>query len=178
MHPLIRLVFGLLLLGVLLVSVAYVLPQHITVARSKVINAPESDVYLYVNNLKRFNGWQPWAARDPDTKYVYSGPEAGVGARMEWSSSHPEVGSGTHEIIESQSNSHVRVALDFGDMGKATATYRLEPYGAGTKVVWVFDTDVGNNPLHRWMGLMFNRWVGSDFEQGLENLKKAAEAAR
>lgn len=175
MHPLKRFGLGVVLLALLLVAVAFALPQHITVARSKVINAPESDVFPYVNNLKRFNEWQPWAARDPEMEIKYSGPEQGVGASMEWKSS--DVGSGTHEIVESQTNRVVRVDLDFGDMGKAQATYELQPYGAGTRIVWVFDTNVGNNPLQRWMGLMFDRWVGKDFEIGLDRLKKAAESA-
>lgn len=177
MHPLKRLALGLLLLIMLLVAVAFALPQQITIARSKVINAPEADVFPYVNNLKRFNEWQPWAALDPGMKIVYSGPDAGKGARMEWSSNHSEVGTGSHEIVESVPNSLVRVGLDFGDMGNGTATYELQPYGAGTRVLWVFETDVGNNPLHRWMGLMFDRWIGKDFETGLESLKKVSEAA-
>jgi len=177
MNPLFRLVLGLALLSVMLVGVAFALPQHVTVARSKVINVPESDVFPFVNNPRRFNEWQPWAAKDPETKYEYSGPPSGEGARMAWESSNPDVGSGTHEIVESTQDKQVRIALDFGDMGKGEATYRLEPYGAGTKVVWLFQTDTGNNPLQRWMGLMLDRWLGKDFEQGLENLKKAAESA-
>jgi hypothetical protein len=178
MHPLKRLVLGVLLMTILMVVVAFALPQQITVARSKIINAPESDLYPYVNSLKRFNEWSPWAMRDPETKYVYSGPEEGKGAQMEWSSDHPDVGKGMLEIIESETNSFVRVALDIGVKGKANVSYQLKPSGAGTRVVWVFETDVGNNPVRRWMGLMLDRWVGQDYEEGLERLKKIAEARR
>lgn len=176
MHPLKRLVLGLLLLSVMLVAVAYALPKHITVARSQDINAPESDVFPFVNNLKRYNEWQPWLMKEPDMEVKYSDLIQGVGAKMEWNSA--EFGSGSHEIIESQEYSRVLVKLDFGESGNGEATYRLEPYGAGTRVVWVFDTDVGNNPLQRWMGLMFDRWIGKDFEAGLSSLKKVAEAER
>lgn len=178
MHPLKRLVLGVLLMAILLVAVAFALPQQITVARSKIINAPESDVYPYVNSLKRFNEWSPWAARDPETKFVYSGPEEGKGARMEWSSDHPDVGKGILEIIESETNSFVRVALDIGDKGEANISYQLKPSGAGTRVVWEFETDVGNNPVGRWVGLTLDRWVGQDYEEGLERLKKVAEGSR
>lgn len=174
MHPLKRFFLGIFILLVLLVAVAFALPQHITVARSKVINAPESDVFPYVNNLKRYNKWQPWLAKDPEMEIKYAGPEEGVGAQMAWNSS--ELGSGTHEIVEIQQNRRVKVGLDFGVSGNGTATYELQPYGAGTRVVWVFDTNVGNNPLQRWMGLMFDRWIGHDFEIGLDRLKQAAES--
>ena len=121
---------------------------------------------------------RPRAPRDPDAKYVFSGPDEGKGAQMEWSSDNPDVGSGVQEIIESQTNSFVRVSLDFGDMGHGNASFQLKPSGAGTRVVWEFNTDVGNNPLRRWMGLMFDRWIGADYEEGLGRLKKIVENRR
>lgn len=178
MHPLKRLILGVALMTILLVAVAFALPQQITVARSTTINAPEADVYPYVNSLRRFQEWSPWAARDPETKYTYSGPEEGKGARVEWNSDHPEVGWGIQEIVESEENNFVRVNLDFGEMGTANATFQLKPSGAGTRVVWLFETDAGNNPVRRWMGLMFDRWIGADYEEGLEKLKKVIEASR
>jgi len=177
MHPLTRLILGVLLLGLLMAGVAFALPQQITVARSKIINAPESDVFPYVNSLKRFNEWSPWAARDPETKYVFSGPEQGEGARMEWSSTNADVGEGSQEIIESRPSSYVEVALDSGQIGKAVVSYQLLPSGAGTRIVWVFNKDVGNNPLQRWRGLMFDSWIGQDYEEGLERLKQVVETA-
>ena len=176
MRPLVRLALGIVLLAVLLVGVAFALPQEITVARSKVINAPESDVFPYVNSPKRFNEWSPWAARDPDMKYTFSGPAEGRGAKMEWNSEEFETGS--QEIVESQPNTFVKVNLDFGDMGNAVASYQLRPDGAGTRVVWIFETNTGNNPIRRWMGLMFDRWIGSDYEMGLEKLKQVVEAGQ
>ncbi|MCG8561987.1 MAG: SRPBCC family protein [Hyphomicrobiales bacterium] len=176
MYQLIRLVIGVAFLAAILVAVAFVLPSNISVARATVVNAPEGDVFPFLNSPRQFNRWSPWAARDPKTAYTFSGPPQGKGARMEWKSEHPQVGSGTQEIVESRLNSYVEVALDFGDMGNATATYRLTPAGAGTKVTWGFNTDVGANPLMRWMGLMFDRWVGADYEDGLGRLKKLVES--
>ena len=176
MRALKRLLIGLILLVGLLVAVAFVLPQQISVARSTVINAPEGDIFPYLNSPRKFNEWSPWAARDPKTEYTFSGPETGKGARMSWKSDNPEVGAGTSEIIESEENKRVKVQLDFGDMGKATAQQELSPSGAGTEVKWGFETDVGNNPIKRWFGLMFERWVGKDYEDGLTRLKKLIES--
>lgn len=176
MYQIARLLIGIVLLAAILVGVAFTLPRNVSVARATVVNAPEADIFPYLNSPRKFNEWSPWAARDPKTAFSFSGPAAGKGARMEWKSDHPEVGSGTQEIIESRQNSFVKVALDFGDKGVATAYYRLAPDGAGTKVTWGFNTDVGNNPLMRWMGLLFDRWVGSDYESGLTRLKKLAES--
>ena len=68
----------------------------------------------------------------------------------------------------------VVAALDFGDMGKATAGVTLAPEGAGTKVTWDFDSKL-NGIMERWFGLMFERWIGPDYEKGLANLKAFVE---
>lgn len=176
MSPLVRLGVGIGLLVVLLVAVAFALPQRITVARSTVINAPEYDVFAYVNDLHKFNEWSPWAAADPNIQYSYSGPEKGKGAHMDWTSD--QFGSGSQEIVESQTNTLVQSRLESDGMGEATLSYRLSPSGAGTKVTWLFDTDMGINPLTRWAGLLYARSVGGDYERGLERLKQAVEAGR
>lgn len=176
MQALKRFILGFVLIAGMLVAVAYALPQQVAVARSTVINAPESDIFPYLNNPRKFNEWSPWAARDPNTQFTFSGPETGKGARMAWKSENPDVGEGTQEIVETELNKYVEVALDFGDMGTANATYTLSPSGAGTQVKWGFETDVGNNPMKRWFGLMFERWVGKDYEEGLARLKTLVES--
>lgn len=170
-----RLFLGLALLTLVLGAVAFALPRHLTVERSAVINAPESDIFPYLNAPRKFNEWSPWAARDPQTHYAFSGPADGEGARMEWDSDHPEVGKGALEIVESRENRSVTMALNFGPDGLATAQYDLTPAGAGTRVTWGLNTDVGNNPVSRWMGLMLDRWVGEAYEEGLSRLKKLVE---
>src|SRR5262249_59033946 len=46
----------------------------------------------------------------------------------------------------------------------------------GTQVVWGLDCDMGAGPVGRWFGLMMDKMVGKDFEEGLTNLKSVAEA--
>jgi effector-binding domain-containing protein len=101
------------------------------------------------------------------------GPPQGVGAKISWKSEGE--GSGTQEIIESEPFSRVKTKLDFGDQGTAFATFNLESAEGGTKVTWSFETDVGMNPVMRYMGLMFDAWVGKDYEEGLANLKALVE---
>ena len=72
-------------LAVLLGLGAFALPRHVTVTRDVVIDAPVETVFPLVNSLKRMAEWSPWIGRDPAIKLVFSGPEAGVGAKMGWS---------------------------------------------------------------------------------------------
>ena len=60
-------------------------------------------------------------------------------------------------------------------MGTADAVFSLEGFDGGTRITWGFTTDVGYNPMMRWMGLMFDKWIGADYEAGLASLKELAE---
>ena len=68
--------------------------------------------------------------------------------------------------------------LDFSRPFKAhnTAEFSLEPDGDAIRVVWGMEGPV--TLMSRLMGLVFNmdKMVGKDFEAGLDNLKRAAEA--
>lgn len=171
-----RILLGLIILAVVLIAVGLVLPRQVHVERSTVIDTPQTTVFTVVNGFKLFNEWSPWAEIDPDnTQYTFSGPDHGVGARMEWTSPNPEVGAGSQEIIASQPYDRVTIALDFGTRGTATSYYLLQPEGTGTKITWGFDSDVGYNLFMRYLGLIFDSLLGPDYEKGLASLKILAE---
>lgn len=170
-----RIVTTLVLVLVVAGAAAYLLPGTAKVSRTVVIAATPQQVFPYVSNFRNFNRWQPWAKRDPETRYTYEGPEQGEGHGVMWMSDNPKVGSGTQKITSAVPNKSVEVALDFGDMGKATSAFLLDPRDDGTKVTWTFESQLGANPLKRYMGLMFDRWIGPDYEHGLAALKQLVE---
>ena len=158
-----------------LVLVSLLLPREIVVARSLIMEAPAEKIFPLVNSPKRMNQWSPWVLRDPEMVLTYSGPETGTGAISTWKSKTE--GAGSSEIIESKPNLLSVASLDFGSQGKAKASIALRPLQKGrTRVSWGFTSDTGYNPIMRWMGaLFFDGWIGKDFEQGLQNLKKLVE---
>jgi hypothetical protein len=168
--------FGIVVaLAIVFFGGAFLLPKNVEVARAVEIDAPASDIFPYLNSLKAAGEWSPWLGRDPEVQLTYSGPEEGVGAKLEWASEHPQVGEGVQEITLSDPGKRVETALDFGPMGSALAAFDLVEAGGKTTVTWGFETDLGNNPMGRWMGLMMDRWVGGDYEAGLSNLKSLVE---
>jgi len=158
-----------------LVGTAYLLPREVTVARTVTIDADPGAIFPYINSLKATQQWSPWLERDPNVALTYTGPDAGVGASMVWSSDNPQVGEGSQKITTSVADERVETALDFGAMGTATAMFLLDAQGGATDVTWTLVTDMGNSPIRRWMGVMMDRWVGQDYENGLANLKYVVE---
>jgi len=160
---------------ILLTLVAYLLPRSVHVERSTVIAAPRATVFTIVNSFTHFNKWSPWAALDPNAKYTYEGPVAGVGPRMIWVGDPSTMGSGSQIITASTPWETVTTDIDFGPQGRATGRFTLTAQGPATHVVWALDTDLGMNPVSRYFGLMFDGMIGRDFEKGLAGLKKLAE---
>ncbi len=171
-----RLLVALIALGVLLVAVAFLLPREVTVTREIVIDAPPHAVFPHLNSMQRTVEWSPWAQLDPEMQTSFAGPEAGPGNRMTWSSHDSHVGNGSQEIIVSEPDQRVESALEFGGMGVTTSWLALKPEGAGTRVTWGLQADMGASPVGRYMGLAMDRWVGPDFEIGLKALKARVEA--
>jgi len=170
------LTIGLFLAG------GFFLPRYVHVERSLEIERPPAPVFALINSYKTFASWSPWAERDPDAHYEFTGPEAGVGARMSWSGDPRLVGSGWQEITESVPHSLVRTRLFFDQQGAAESYFQLEETENGVMVTWGFDSDLSGGQsflgglLARYFGLMFDRWIGSDYEQGLARLKAYAES--
>lgn len=168
---------GLFYLFVLLAAVFVVggllLPSKTHVERSIAIERPPAQVYAMLDSFKRFNEWSPWYAMEPSAKYSYSGPDSGVGATMAWEGQ--TVGRGSQRIVESLPQSKVAMALEF-DGSQAAASYTLAAEGQGTRVTWALDSDHGYNLVARWFGLVMEKMVGKDYEQGLAKLKQVLES--
>lgn len=167
---------GLVALILIIVAGAYLTPRNVHVERTVTIDASAEVIFRYLNNYQHFYRWSPWSDRDPNATYAFEGPAEGVGARMTWSG-NDKVGTGAQEITVSEFPHHLETHLDFEEEGVATAYFDLVPAeGGGTDVTWGFDTDMGMNPIARYIGLMMDKWVGADYEQGLENLRDLVES--
>lgn len=172
----------LLFLVALFVVTGFLLPKQVHIERSITIERPATMMFELLNSYRHFNEWSPWAKRDPNALFTISGPEAGVGARMSWVGEPQLVGSGWQEIVGSKPYEKIDIKLDFDAQGIADTGFTLVEQGDGTEVTWFFDSDLteGVNLLDsflaRYFGLLFDRWVGGDYEMGLANLKDYAES--
>jgi carbon monoxide dehydrogenase subunit G len=173
------LVLILVIIGGIIVTfilIGFLLPRNVQMSRSIEIDADSAKIFAQVNNMKNFvNNWSPWTEKDPNAKHEYSGATEGVGAKYNWVGDRKKVGTGSMEILESTPNSYVKAALNFGRQGTAFADYTLEDVNGKTKVTWGFDGDMGTNPIARYFGLMMDKFLGPDYENGLKKLKTYCE---
>lgn len=177
-----KLVKSLAAIAVLLVILILVIatrPSGFRVARSTAINTAPAAVFPHVNELKKWEAWNPWGKVDPNMKLTYSGPAAGVSAIYEWAGNH-EVGEGRGTITESRLNELVQLKLEFFKpmAGVSTAEFTFKPQGDRTEVTWAMSGE--NNFIGKAMCLIMNmdKMIGGQFEKGLADLKAAAESGK
>ncbi len=166
---------GLLVAVVVLLAGSFLLPQTARFERRIVVNATPDLVFAQVNTLNNWEKWSPWHSIDPNMKLTYAPQTTGAGAWYSWTSDDSNVGNGKLTITQSHPSRHIVTTMDFGGNGIAGANYHFRPVAGGTEVVWDFNSDAGNNPFMRYMGLMMESFVGKDYEKGLANLKALCE---
>src|SRR5580704_1840637 len=170
-----KILVGLVVVLVVLAVVGLILPRHVEVKRSVIVNRPASLVYATVNSFALFPKWSPWQDLDPNMTQTTEGPRDGVGAKLIWKG-NDKVGSGTQVITASTTDKSVASDLDFGDMGAAKSLMTLAPDGNATRVTWTVDVDMGANPIGHYIGLTMDGMLGKDFASGLNRLKTLVES--
>ena len=173
MKTFLKIVGGFAALVLLLVLAAFAFPRHYRIQREVRIEAKPEAVYPLVADLRAWKAWSAWHERDPAMKLSYSENTTGIGAWSAWESA--KEGNGRMTITEVAAT-RVGYSLEFPDFGtRSLGTVEFAPEGAGTRVTWRDEGDLGMNPLNRWFGLFVDRLIGPDFERGLANLERLAE---
>ncbi|HEX5127755.1 MAG TPA: SRPBCC family protein [Rhodocyclaceae bacterium] len=172
----------LTIIAVVIVLIAVVLiyaatkPDSFRIERSATIKASPEKVFALINDFRAWGVWSPWEKMDPKLKRSFSGATSGEGTVYAWEGTS-RVGAGRMEITESLPSSKIIIKLDFFKPFEAhnTAEFTLKPAGDSTTVTWAM---YGPSPyIAKVMTIFFNmdKTVGKSFEEGLANMKAAAE---
>lgn len=160
--------------AVVIVAVGFVLPTDYRVERSRLIPAPQTEVFALINDFEQWPRWDPWARRDKTMKYTYEGT-SGVGAVQRYESA--ESGTGRIEIVESAPPERVVIEMDFGGgpSSRPRSTFVLTPVEGGTRVTWTMVGETTLRPIGSYFGLLMDGMVGPDFEAGLTYMEAAVK---
>jgi uncharacterized protein YndB with AHSA1/START domain len=155
---------------------ALTLPDKWEIEHSRVINAPAQALYDKVANFRSWATWTTWGPeQDPTVKNVYEGAESGQGARMSWKGE--KLGVGRMEFIKADPGRSLDYHLWFNDeVTPGGGQFRFEPVANGTKVTWTGGGPMSGPAVMRLMVPMIESMVMKDFEAGLSNLAKLADA--
>ena len=151
-------------------------PDELLIQRQATIAAPPGAVFEQVNDLKKWDGWSPWAKMDPNAKIDFEGPAAGKDAAFTWSG-NDQIGEGRMTIVESRPADLVDIKVDFTKPFENTSSSKFEfkPEANQTQVTWSMGGK--QNFIEKAMCIVFNgkKMIGDEMEKGLSNLKTLAE---
>lgn len=173
-----KFLLGLVAVVVLLIAAILIAastrPDSFRVSRSAVIPAAPAVVFGHVNDLHKWDAWSPWAKLDPNSKATFEGPKEGVGSSMAWAG-NAEVGEGKMTITEAKPNELILMRLDFVKPmeGTSTTEFTFKPEVGGTLVTWTMSGTNSFPAKAISLVLDCDKMMGSYFEQGLDNMKKA-----
>jgi uncharacterized protein YndB with AHSA1/START domain len=167
---------GLLVVTIGLIWVAGMMsPREITVQRTAEMAAPPETIFLCVTDLEIWQEWEPWGKADESLKIRYGDKRRGVGASYSWSAD--KMGQGELTIIALEPTKRVDYTLVFNgdEAAPASSSFTLERLDNGhTRVIWTFESDMGENPISRLLGSVLKGAVSTMYEAGLVELERSA----
>lgn len=164
-------ILSLLVLLAALAGASYLLPTQLEVQQSIVISASAEEVYARLNNPVE---WEKWTVlnkqTDPSMIYLYGGPMAGTGARMQWSGD--KTGNGRIVFTESSGPTSLLYVEDSDkDSSRLLGSFTLAAVEGGTELVWRQQAAFGGKPWERVYCLLRTYKKQHEAEQGLLGLK-------
>lgn len=165
------------ILGIVLLVPVFVKNKY-SVARSIEIGKPKTEVFEYIRFLKNQDNFSKWAKMDPNMTKEYRGEDGRVGFISAWESKKDDVGKGEQEILSIQEGKRIDYELRFIEPFESKSkAYLLTESSSetSTKVTWGFEGKM-NYPMNAMLLFMdFEKMIGDDFIEGLQNLKKILE---
>jgi len=157
----------------LLASLGIALPPRTVVERSILIDAYPATVFALLNDFKQVVQWLPMLDADANAQIDISGPPRGVGARISWNGRI--IGQGQQTIVECVPYEKIATQLNPGTRNPATNVFSLAQENGMTRLSWRHEREFGWYLAGRYFGLMLERIIGPEQEQGLVELGKLAE---
>jgi len=152
-------------------------PSNYRVARSIVIAAPQDAVFPHMNELKKWEAWNPWGKADPNLKVTYGGPASGVGANYSWAG-NKEAGEGHATITESRPGESVKYKMEFFKpmSGSSEMEFTFKPQGNQTEVTVTATGEKNFMAKAFCLFMSMDKMIGGKFEKALADLKAIAES--
>ena len=152
-------------------------PSIYRVTRSLPIAAPPDAVFPHMNELKKWEDWNPWGKADPNMKLTYGGPPSGVGANYSWAGNR-EVGKGRATITESRPSESVKYKMEFFKpmSGSSEMEFTFKPQGNQTEVTMTATGEKNFMAKAFCLFVSMDKMIGGKFEKALADLKAIAES--
>ena len=164
-------ILSFIILFLIITGISLLIPFHVRISRATNVLAAPSGIWQQVDDMHTWKNWNPFfsgvspdSINYADTINGKSGSMSVSGTSVQWKDIRPD-----ERIAEMQSDS--RSILNGW---KCISHAGID----STTVQWYMDFQLRWYPWEKFASLLFEQSYGPKMEQGLENLKKIAEADR
>ncbi len=174
MTRVLEILISLAIVAGLYLALGIVLPSSRHLTERIETNRKPTIVYDVISSFRRFKDWNALAQRDPHMQLTLSGPESGVGARIDYSSREKSLGQGSWEIVKAEPGKMVGIRIENGSRGsnKRTAFFMRQTgrNNRNVEITQTYDVDYGWDIFGRYAGLYVTRHMGDDMRLNLSRL--------
>ncbi|MGB0849635.1 MAG: SRPBCC family protein [Bacteroidia bacterium] len=152
-------------------------PSEKIVERRISIDSPSETIYKELSDVKQWKYWDAWYSMDTLQVREYFGTKGDSRYGFTYASENPDVGSGRTDVLEMKDNERIDVRYTFNNgFGESSADgyMILDENEVYTDVT--FGLVSNRSYPASLLNLFIEKWVGSDFDTGLENLKSQVES--
>lgn len=164
----------LLLLLSLVATTIFVATQkgEFQLERSKIINAPKSAVFNYVNDYQNWPNFNSWMLDDENLKMTYPAITFGKAASCSWTGAD---GTGDIQTTSIKNNESITQKLNNNGTESEVFWYFKDTVG-GTKVTWKTKGNLSFElKMYATLKGGVERNIGSVYEKSLKNLDKVLD---
>ncbi len=164
----------LLLLLSLVATTIFVATQkgEFQLERSKIINAPKTAVFNYVNDYQNWPNFNSWMLDDENLKMIFPAITSGKGGSCSWSGAD---GAGDIQTTSVKNNESITQKLNNNGTESEVFWYFKDTVG-GTKVTWKTKGNLSFElKMYATLKGGVERNIGSVYEKSLKNLDKVLD---
>lgn len=143
---------SVLFIGVILTLISLLIPRHIRISRGANILADKQMVARLIRDTSTWHQWHPLMQKEENRKDLVV-------------------------TILQQNDTLIRALLSHKSQTTLSHQWQMYSYenSDSSALLWTFEFDMGWTPWKRFSSIFYDKTYGGIIEQGLQNLKVAAE---
>ena len=164
-----------ILMGVAVVFFATLLPSSFEVSREITIDRPIQTVYQSLADLSKWSQWDPWQRKDTNLslKVTQQTPDQTDAVWLKDGNK-----AGTIKLEIKAPREELVITIENVSMPTRTLIVRLQDLGGKVRVQWTVTGENGLYPLGNIFALQMEKYVGTNYEDALKQLKSHLEGAQ
>lgn len=146
----------------------FFLSRNISITGSKEIHSQPYKVYQQIYDLKNWNNWCIWL-NDSTLNHLKLEKTNNV-ALNQISFYNENLGNCSIKTLDFKPFDSLSFLAEFNKFGNASIHFTIQEKKSAVYLGCTFSSDLGKNPLNRWISLFFRKKLQTDLDNNLDNI--------